>query len=328
MPTSRRNSIAPRPDVQLSCSRRSHPSANHRSRRTAPTAPGCAVPLLHGVDVFNDRSPASRGSPIIPVARHQHDRPVAGALKSLQCQQRHQVSGVQTRRRRIETRIDRERTGVVAAASASISVDCAISPRHPSSSRIAVPMSRSSRIERSWSLPPGAGARGLRRYVETSGRPCEQKRHGRSAAWLTPTRGPRATAPVYRVPTTGESAAKISIPLSSIEIPSAAQIPRTSGQRRRSVHFQAPSSGDLDARFDGGRPEEDSRRRSIRAARHVGAHVNSMTSIRVEPSGRSEHHSRSAPGPRTGATPHRATGRSPDLRRPRLPQSWRSPRDW
>ena len=126
-------------------------------------------------------------------AAGQHDRPVAGLLEPTQRQQRDEVAGVQTRRGRVEPRIDGDGSrGQLVSPAQSRSVDCAISPRHSNSSRMFdVPMDSIFPYQSLW---PGAGARGLRRYSDTSGRPASQNRHGRSAAWLTPTRGPSADA--------------------------------------------------------------------------------------------------------------------------------------
>ena len=143
MPTSRRNSMAESCEVHVEV------VLDDRAGRRAvevdeplELTPDPVGPLRDGV---RGVQPAfARVARIADHARRaagQHDRPVSGALEPPQCQQRHQVSGVQARRGRVETR--RRRSSGPRPARRPVrrrSVDCAISSRHCNSSRMVLPM--------------------------------------------------------------------------------------------------------------------------------------------------------------------------------------------
>ena len=155
-----------------------------------------------------------------------------------------QVAGMQARRGRVEAGVDRDRSGGQLVAPARRGRWTVRSARASPTRRgcSTFPWSRSSRTSR---CAPGAGARGLRRYSETSGRPASQSRHGRSAAWLMPTRGPStARRSSASLSCTGLFASKRSIPLSSMVIPRAEHRfpgPRASAVGRTGAPRRAPA---------------------------------------------------------------------------------------
>ena len=179
------------------------------------------------------------------------------------------------------------------------------------------------------SLWPGAGARGLRRYSDTSGRPASQNRHGRSAALLTPTRGPSTpTCSSPSVSRTGLWASNRSIPLSSMVIPSAEHRlpgPRASaaGRTESPRRVRATSMPGLDRRGPQQHRARDSvRSRTRRSRRRECRGCGRCTAAR--PDRTSPCCARRARG--RSATRRRATARRAARRMPRPRRSSRSRR--
>ena len=124
----------------------------------------------------------------------QRDRPVAGQLEAAHGEQQHQVADVQARRRGIEPAIERDRPGVERLTQL-IGVGGMRDQPAPGQlvedvgHRPIVPPSPDEG-ETAFALARGTCGR----YADTVGSPVSQNRQGRSAALLTPTRGPRLTA--------------------------------------------------------------------------------------------------------------------------------------
>ena len=164
-PRSRRNSIAVSSPVQVRLFSTMAPvgeSSNSTNRSNWPLMREAQSATVSAV--FNVRSPLSRGSPIIPVAP-----PARTIGRCPACWKRRKVNN--------GTRCPACKLGAVGSkpeytvtgpasrsfASASRSVDCAISPRQSNSSRMLVLMMPIMPYRRCQSLAPGSGARGLRR---------------------------------------------------------------------------------------------------------------------------------------------------------------------
>ena len=217
------------------CSRPRRRWASRRSRRTVRAADPrirsdhCATVSA----VFSVRSPASAD-------RRSGPRPPASTIGrwpaklAFQRQQWRRFPGVQAGRGQVEP--GRPVIGGAAAAAECVDIgglrdELAIPARRESSAH-----GRSSRMVRTQSSAPGRGARGLRR-LRHLGRPGIHNRQARSAARLTPTRGP--AVPTHRSASCRLTAApgrNTSAPLSCMVIPSAAQRlpgPRASASTRR-----------------------------------------------------------------------------------------------
>ena len=158
--------------------------------------------------------------------------------------------------------------------------------RPAQAARIARPPTRAGQ-----SLSPGAGARGLRRYSDTSGRPASQNRHGRSAALLTPTRGP--STPTCSSPSVSRTGLVGVEQVNSVVVHGdsecGAQIAGSARQVPPGASSLRDEPGDVDACLHRGGPQQHRPRHAVVGAHDVRAHVNAVASVRVEPPGGPEH---------------------------------------
>ena len=190
--------------------------------RDGPVRDGvsCIEGAFTGVAGIADHSGRSAG---------EHDRPVSGLLKAPQGEQWHQMAGMQARSGRVESRVHGH------DARGEVRRQCvAIGRLGDQAPPVKLLEDAHASIFPHQSLSPGAGARGLRRYDDTSGWSGSQNRHGRSAAWLTPTRGPhRALRRSHSVsvigPSTGEEVDSVVLHRDSKRL---AQVARAARERR------------------------------------------------------------------------------------------------
>ena len=131
----------------------------------------------------------------------KRERPVTGVLKTPQRQDLHKIAKMQTRRRRVESAVIRDRAGVHCltqrieigadgdqATPGEIVEDVRIAELCHAPNPCACPLGFADGFD-------GRRLRACARYADTVGSPSSQKRHGTVAPAETPTRGPALMAP-------------------------------------------------------------------------------------------------------------------------------------